>query len=126
MLAAMQLPWITAVGLHKLFWWRDVLWELSIIHMLEKKKKRQANEINTTDNAINSFASFMNANQNSVDMINVLCMQSFIKYAFSGFNVVVCVFHGVSRHMKYSLEVRRHGQVTFIVLIKCILRLTTE
>lgn len=48
-------------GCKSSFGLRDVLWELSIIHMLEEKKKRQANEINTTDNAINSFASFMNA-----------------------------------------------------------------
>lgn len=63
-------------------------------------------------------------------MIYALCMQSSINYAYSGFNVVACMYRGVSRHVKYSLEVRVCGlvpwQVTFIVLIKCILRLTTE
>lgn len=69
-------------------------------------------------------------NQSSGDMIYALCMQSSINYANSGFNVVACMYRGVSRYVKYSLEVRVCGlvpwQVTFIVLIKCILRLTTE
>ncbi len=97
--------------------------------MLEEEKK-QANEINATDKAINSSHPSLMQNQNSGDMIYALCMQSFINYAYSGFNVVTCMYRGVSRYVKYSVEVRVcelvPWQVTFIVLIKCILRLTTE